>query len=403
MYRIPENLRYEMLSTFAFFRDAISLHTAGYGLVRDRYPRQPDFFSIAATGFGLAANALAADRGWQTRREAYARVARTLETFTHLDCYRGFFRHFYHADGRPYCYEYSTIDTAIFLCGARVAAGYFGGAIAELYKIIEDKVEWSAFVGADGVFRMAFDPTRGYFARWDAYAEQLMLYVLAAAATKPVGARPYYAFRRDVGRYDGIEYCYTCTGALFTHQYSHCFIDFRGRVDRLGMDWFDNAVRATRAAKRFCMDTSRLHPTYHADCWGLTACDTPWGYRGNQGSPPYGIVRPEHGGGFAGKSLGVVAPCAALGSLPFLPDDCLSALDYYISLPAACGKYGLTDAISTERNWYSTDVIGIDKGIGLLQAANLEDGFVWRHFNDDRIAAALDALGINIFTNGAAL
>lgn len=393
MSRTDDNLQSEMRASFDFFRDAVSTHPDGFGLTRDRAPRYPDFFSIAATGFGLAAHALAVECGWQTRAAAKKKCVKTLETFLHLDNYRGFFRHFYHADGRPYPFEYSTIDTAIFLCGARVAGHYFGGAALELADRLFSAVQWSAFLDGDGIFRMAYDAKRGFFAQWDAYAEQLMLYVLAAAA-KATDARPYYTFCRDFGCYKGIRFCYTCTGALFAHQYSHCFIDFRFRRDRLGMDWFENSVRASKAARQFCIDTADVHPTYRSDCWGLTACDTPWGYRGDQGSPPYRPVRPEHGGGFAGRSLGVVAPAAALGSMPFLPDESRGALDYYMSLPNARGAFGLVDAISTERDWYASDVLGIDKGIGLLQAANALDGFVWRYFHDEQIETALERLGI---------
>lgn len=391
--KLPASLKEEMHASFAFFRDEVSLHPDGYGLIRDRAPRERDFYSIASVGFGLAAYALGVERGWWDRETAAERVTRTFETFSHLDNYRGFYRHFYHADGRPYCFEYSTIDTAILLCGVHVAGNYFGGAVKEKADAMLAKTQWSAFLDENNLFHMAYDEKRGYFAKWDSYAEQLMMYVLGAASkTFGTGDKPYYAFRRDFGKYGDIEFCYTFTGSLFTHQFSHCFIDFRGRKDKQGMDWFENARLATLAARRFCIDTADDHPTYHKDCWGLTACDTPWGYRGNQGTPPYGRMGVK--GEAAGKSLGVVPPAGALGSLPFCPEECLSALAYYDALPRLKGAYGLLDAFSTERNWYAKDVIGIDKGVTLLQAANLEDGFVWKYFNDSTMTGALETLGL---------
>lgn len=377
-----------MYAAFTFFRDEVSTDPRGFGLVRDRAPRQPDFYSIASTGFGLAAYALGVERGWWTRAEATARSEKTLDTFLTLESHHGFFRHFYHGDGRPYDFEFSTIDTAIFLCGAKVAANYLGGAVAEKTCRLLRQVDWAYFLDGDTLM-MAYHPSCGKFAYWDAYAEQLMLYVLAADV---LGDRPYYAFRRDFGSYGGERFCYTYTGSLFTHQYSHAFIDFRGRRDGCGIDWFLNAAAATRAARAFCIDDAARHPAYRPDRWGLTACDTPWGYRGNQGSPPCGVLP---NGEYAALSLGVVAPCAALGSLPFCPDICIEAFDAFWKEPRFRGRYGLFDAVSSERNWVSVDVLGIDKGIGLLQAANYRDGFIWDVFRDADIERALAILGIN--------
>lgn len=387
-------LEREMRACFDFFWNECSLGRDGYGLIRDRWPRHRDFASIASVGFGLAAYCIGVEKGYVTREAAEARILGTARTLEKLDTYKGFFRHFYHMDsGTPYRCEYSTIDTAILLLGLHTAGNYFGGAVREAADRIEAAVEWRFFLRSDHIFCMAYDKERGYFAQWNSYAEQLMMYVLAAASrTSHVDKTPYYTFSRPKGRYGaGRAYIYTHSGSLFTHQFSHAFIDFRGRRDREGTDWYVNAVDATIAARQFCIDDSVNHPTYNENCWGLTACDTPWGYRGNLGNPPCGTL-PD--GTRAAFSLGVVPPAGALGSLPFCPDEVLSALEYYGSRPELSGRYGLCDAFSTELDWVAPCVIGIDKGITLIQAANYENGFIWRWFNDTRITDALDELEI---------
>jgi len=46
----------------------------------------------------------------------------------------------------------------------------------------------------------------------------------------------------------------------------------------------------------------------------------------------------------------------------------------------AWSKYGFVDAFNPLKNWYDTDVIGIDTGITMLMAENLRTGFVWKVF-----------------------
>jgi Uncharacterized protein conserved in bacteria len=51
--------------------------------IPDRYPTD-DFSSIAATGFGLSAYLVGAERGWVTRRQAADRVLKTLKVLSEL-------------------------------------------------------------------------------------------------------------------------------------------------------------------------------------------------------------------------------------------------------------------------------------------------------------------------------
>jgi hypothetical protein len=79
---------------------------------------------------------------------------------------------------------------------------------------------------------------------------------------------------------------------------------------------------------------------------------------------------------------GTVVPCAAAGSLVFLPEDCLSVLRAMRLKwgSRAWGRYGFADAFHPAANWYDEDVIGIDQGISVLMAENLRTGMVWDTF-----------------------
>ena len=78
---------------------------------------------------------------------------------------------------------------------------------------------------------------------------------------------------------------------------------------------------------------------------------------------------------------GTVVPSASAGSLPFLTQPVMRVLknikDHY---PRAWSKYGFVNAFNPLRNWYDSDVVGIDTGITMLMAENVRTGFVWNTF-----------------------
>ena len=78
---------------------------------------------------------------------------------------------------------------------------------------------------------------------------------------------------------------------------------------------------------------------------------------------------------------GTVVPCAAGGSLPFLPVSCMRVLrTIRTRYPQTWSRYGFVDAFNPLKNWYDQDVIGIDVGITMLMAENARTGFVWETF-----------------------
>src|SRR5262249_22252110 len=146
--------------------------------------------------------------------------------------------------------------------------------------------------------------------------ELAILYILAIGSpTRPIKADSWYAWRRDWITYG--EYRYVSSGdPLFVHQYSHAWIDFRGRREKKPpyIDYFENSVIATRAHRRFCLDLAQEFPGYSENVWGVTASDSAKGYVAWGGPPRHARVD------------GSVVPCAAAGSLMFTPEISLPAL-----------------------------------------------------------------------------
>ena len=177
--------------------------------------------------------------------------------------------------------EISIIDTAIFICGAITAGEYFGGDIKYKANLLYDKINWKWYRNeSNNLFYMGYTPEKGFWGQWDGYAEQIMMYVLGvASSTYPINKSMYYEFDRKIKDYENIKnIVYTYCGTLFTYQYSHAWLDFRNLIDKDGINWFDNSIKATKANKEYCFNNKNNFKTYDTNSWGLTACVTPKGY-----------------------------------------------------------------------------------------------------------------------------
>jgi len=368
-------------ASFQFFWDEVNPYT---GLVKDRSqangPDSRNVASIAATGFGLTGLCIADHRGWEDKRKIRDRVRNTLRFVeSRVPQAHGFFCHFLNVQNgeRVFQSEVSSIDTAIFICGVLTCRSYFEDAeIHDLATKIYERVNWNWLFHGAKTLSMGWTPERNFItARWDSYSELMMIYLLALGSPATgVPKESWDAWTRTYFEFNGIRYIGS-HAPLFVHQYSHAWFDFRGKHDKYA-DYFTNSVIATKVHKLWCLELAREFPDYTEDLWGLSASDSARGYAVWGGPPAMGRID------------GSIVPCAAAGSLPFLPEETLRVLrtvhDKYER--RAWRRYGFVDAFNPLTNWYSQDVIGIDVGITLLMAENARTGFVWEQFMKNDIA-----------------
>lgn len=352
-----------------------------------------DIASLAATGFGLTGLCIGADHGWIPRDQARIRVRNTLQFFA-TKAYQdhGWFYHWMDvATGDPkWDSELSSIDTALFLGGALSAAQFFhdDAEINKLARQIYERVDFEWMLDGDRLLLShGFVRGKGFLKyKWEIYCELPLLYLLAIGSpAHPITAQSWYAWQRPIYNYGPFRFI--SGGPLFTHQYSHAWVDFRNRRDRSFVDFFQNSVSATRANRLYCLNLQNAFPlSFGPDTWGITASDSPKGYK------VYGEIKQFE------PIDGTVAPCAAGGSLMFTPDICVPALR---SIREHFGdrvyrKYGFIDAYNPGAKWFDGDVIGIDLGISLLSAENLLTGNVWRWFMaNPEIPRAMDLAGFS--------
>ncbi|MFP5204663.1 MAG: glucoamylase family protein [Acidobacteriota bacterium] len=362
-------------ASFQFFWEQTNPET---GLIKDRCnARATDTSivgSIASTGFGLTAICIAHQRGFVSHPDARLRIVRTLSFLWHkLPTHRGFFFHFTNINTgeRVWDSEVSSVDTAILLCGVLTCKQHFSHdpEIVELAHAIFDRVDWSWLSEDTSLLSHGWTPEYGFIpSRWDFYSELMMMYLLGmGSASHPLNSDAWFAWKRTFFDYDGLQYIGSFA-PLFVHQYSQAWFDFRNKRDRF-TDYFHNSIVATDAHRLFCLSLNPAFPDYSNALWGISASDSARGYVVWGGPPAMGPID------------GTVVPCAAGGSIPFLPAATMRVLHTIRErYPKAWCRYGFVDAFNPLTDWYDTDVIGIDVGITMVMAENARTGFVWETF-----------------------
>lgn len=351
--------------------------------------------SIAATGFGLTALCVGAERRWIDRRQARERTRNTLRFFAN----RAFQEHgwFYHwldaqSGERRWQSEVSSIDTALLLAGVLTVRQYFRDdrEIVTLATKIYERIDFHWMLnGHPQLLSHGWKPESGFLKpRWDTYSEDTILYLLAIGSpTHPISPASWYALWRDRYRYAGYAYFTTIGVPLFMHQYAHAWIDYRNRRETRGdrIDYFDNSINATLAHRAFCVNLAYEFPAFGPNLWGITASDSAKGYLAWGGPPRDPDID------------GTVVPSAAGGSLMFTPEISVAALRAMHEKygDRVYGKYGFVDAFNPNTGWVDSDVIGINAGIILLSAENSRTGNVWNWFMRNReIERAMQLAGL---------
>lgn len=389
------------------------------GLVPDRWP-SPSFCSIAAVGFGLSAWAIGAAQGWITRAQARERTLATLRFFRDskqgpqargTSGHKGFYYHFLdmRSGERWADCELSTVDTALLLAGVLHAASFYQSndaaetEIRQLADALSERVDWRWAQPRGPAICHGWRPEHGFLPYdWTGYSEAMLVYLLALGApARAVATDAWGAWTSTYARHWTTFHGQTHLHfpPLFGHQYTHCWVDFRGIRDAWmrehGLDYFENSRRATLAQRAYAQANPLGWAGYGGDIWGITACDGPADVtRRFRGTPRRFISYAGRGAGL--HDDGTLAPTAALASLPFAPEIVKPALRALRERYGAAiyNRHGFVDAFNPSFDhadvalkhgqlvpgvgWVDTDHLGIDQGPITLMAANARRDEVWR-------------------------
>ncbi|MDP2928958.1 MAG: glucoamylase family protein [Candidatus Omnitrophota bacterium] len=340
----------------------------------------------AASGFTLSAMVIGAERGWIAKDRAYKMCLKVLNAFKKMENFEGFTYHYFNIDNgsRMWASEVSCIDTALLLAGAITAGEYFKGTeVSSLADEIFKKVNWEWFLNNDRALQMSWKPEKGFSGRIDSFSEGIICYILAMGSpTHPIPKECWDSFTRPVSQYGGYKLIYVADGSLFQYLFPLAWLDLRDKHDKYA-DYWQNAMKAAKANKKYCLDNSDAFATYREGFWGLSASLSPDGYR-NFGARP---GRNKHNG--------TVAPYAVAGSIPLVPKFAIANYEsMYTRVSAAVKQYGLTDAFNIDRKWASEYYISIDQGLTLLMIENYRTGLIWKYFmQNDYVKKGLEAAG----------
>jgi hypothetical protein len=390
-------------AAFSYFTDHTNPEN---GLVADT-SRDGSPCSIAVVGFALSSHPVAVKNGWLTRAEAASLTLKTLRFFSasaqdegpEATGYKGFYYHFLdmRTGRRVWQCELSLVDTALLMAGILTAGCYFDGGGAEteiraLADALYRRVDWRWAQNGAQTISQGWKPECGFLHYgWEGYNEAMILYVLGfGSPTFPFTASAYktwgltYQWENLAGR----DVLYS--GPLFTHLFSHAWIDFRGIRDAFmrekRSDYFEN-TRATIAIHReYGERNPHNFKGYTRDFWGVTAGDGPSGQQLRLDGRDLRFFGYMSRGVPYGPDDGTIAPWAALATLPFDPAAALAGTRHLLAkYPQVCVQdrfsSGFNPTLPMEgQGWLSEGWYGLDQGLLAMMIENHRSGLIWEMF-----------------------
>jgi len=373
------------------------------GMARERSNPVPGYdymqtVTTGGTGFGVMAMLAGCERGFLTRADARARIARIVGFLESADRFHGVFPHFLNGEtGKTIPFSPQDdggdlVETSFLMMGLLCARQYFfddtklGAAIDRLW----DAVEWTWHTRGEDVLYWHWSPRHKWAMNhairgWN---ECLVTYVLAASSpTYAIDPRVYYrgwtdspVFRNGQSVHDiALPLGPDQGGPLFFSHYSFLGLDPRGLADAYADYWAQNRAHVL-INRAHCIANPHNFTGYGANCWGLTACD---------GDKGYDAFSPTN-------DRGVIAPTAALSSMPYTPKESLAALRHFHAVMGdrLWRNCGFADAFNETAGWVAEGHLAIDQGPIVVMIENHRSALLWRLFMSCReVATGLGRLG----------
>ena len=390
---------------FAYFAENTN---ASNGLVADT-SRAGSPCSIAVVGFALSCYPVAVERHWMSRAEAAALTLKTLEFFWHstqgdqpdATGFKGMYYHFLdmRSGKRVWQCELSVVDTTLLIAGILTAACYFDGVgneerIRELSNALYRRVDWQWAQNGLETVSQGWKPECGFLHYgWEGYNEATIVYVLGISS--PAHPLPAASFAGWTCTYQwenllGHDVLYS--GPLFTHLFSHAWIDYRGIQDGFmrerGSDYFDNTRSTIAVHREYCARNPRGYEGYGRNLWGITAGDGPGDRELRQNRRDRRFFGYMSRGVPYGPDDGTIAPWAMLSTLPFNAEAALLGTRHLLeTYPQVCSNDRFSSGFNPTlrakgTGWLSEGCYGLDQGLLVMMIENYRTGLIWKITRD---------------------
>lgn len=359
------------------------------GLARERNS-SGDVVTTGGSGFGIMAIVAGINRGFISRANGLARMQKIVGFLnTKAQKFHGAFPHWLNgATGAvvPFSAQDNgadLVETSYLVQGLLTARQYFSGAGTDETQLRTDintlwnGVEWDWFrQNSQNVLYWHWSPDQNWAINMKitGWNEALIVYVLGAASTTHVIPKTVYdqGWANNGGIKNGNTY-YGVTlplgpaqgGPMFFAHYSFLGINPKGLTDAYANYETQNKAHVN-INYNYCVANPQANGGYSADCWGLTASDIEGGYTAS--SPT--------------NDVGVIAPTAAIASLPYTPTQSMAALRffYYTLGDKLWGQYGFYDAFNLTNPWFADSYLAIDQGPIVVMIENYRTGLLWNLF-----------------------
>lgn len=375
------------------------------GLARERNT-SGDVVTSGGSGFGIMAMVAAVNRNFITRAEGLARMEKIVGFLkNNAQKFHGAFPHWMNGNTGavvPFSARDNgadLVETSFLIQGLLSARQFYNSADAAETALRNDintiwhGVEWNFFrKNNENVLYWHWSPSGGFdinlaIRGWN---ECLITYVLAASSpTYPITKAVYdngwanNGSMRNGNNYYGIQLPLgpAMGGPLFFEHYSFLGINPFGLTDQYA-NYQTQAVNHTRINFEHARANPNNHYGYSDEVWGLTASDIPGGY---------GASSPSN-------DRGVIAPTAALSSMPYTPTESMNALRffYYKLGDKIFKEYGFVDAFKLSDPWYANTFLAIDQGPIIVMIENHRSKLLWNLFTGaPEVKTGMKALGFS--------
>ncbi|MBD0376011.1 MAG: beta-glucosidase [Flavisolibacter sp.] len=385
-------------TTFQYFWDGAEPNS---GLARERfhvdnvYPQNDKHIvTSGGGGFGVMAILAGIERGFITRQQGLERLQRIVTFLVTADRFHGAWPHWWNGETgkvKPFSRRDDggdLVETSFMLQGLLCVRQYFKNgnaqekALAARIDKLWREVDFNWYRNGKNVLYWHWSPNYAWEMNFPVtgYNECLIMYVLAASSpTHGVPAEVYHEGWAKSGKIKDTvtQYGYTLTlshngaheygGPLFWAHYSYLGLDPRGLKDRYA-DYWEHNVAHTMINYSWCVENPKHFKGYGPDSWGLTSSYSVKGYAG-------------HAPGMQ-RDLGVIAPTAALSSMPYTPEQSLRAMKHWYQdlSDKLYGPYGFYDAFSETEDWFPKRYLAIDQGPIVVMMENHRTGLLWNLF-----------------------
>lgn len=376
------------------------------GLARERSNGDNEVVTSGGSGFGIMAIITGIHRNFITRQEGLERM-KTMVSFlkNNAQTFKGAFPHWLNGTTGitiPFSQKDNgadIVETSFLMQGLLCARQYFNlsntdeAALRSDINILWNAVEWSWFrQSSQNVLYWHWSTNYN----WDmnmqikGWNECLITYILAASSTThPISknvydegwasngaiknGNTYFNYTLPLGEPNG--------GPLFFEHYSFLGIKPFSLEDSYA-NYELQTKNHTLINYNYCISNPKGYYGYSDSCWGLTASDISNGYTAS--SPT--------------NDVGVIAPTAAISSLPYTPAESMKALKffYYVLGDKLWKEYGFVDAFSLHNVWFANSFLAIDQGPQIVMIENYRSGLLWDLFMScPEIKTGMKLLGFN--------